>query len=83
MYGRCRTMLTPSMRRPKLIFEATIGRRTRQAVAISIKSYSELGIEPPEPLSILMGRNIVPRSSKKPSESSQEKQQGQEPEGQR
>ncbi len=28
-------------------------------------SYSELGIEPPEPLSILTGRNIVPGSKKK------------------
>jgi hypothetical protein len=28
-------------------------------------SYSELGIEPPEPVSILTGRNIVPGSKKK------------------
>ena len=32
-------------------------------------SYSELGIEPPEPLSILTGRNIVPGSKKKSPES--------------
>ena len=28
-------------------------------------SYSELGIEPPEPVSILTGRNIVPSSKNK------------------
>jgi len=32
-------------------------------------SYSELGIEPPEPLSILTGRNITPSSKKKSPES--------------
>ncbi len=36
-------------------------------------SYSELGIEPPEPLSILTGRNIVPDSKKKSPDSPAQK----------
>ncbi len=35
--------------------------------------YSELGIEPPEPLSILTGRNIVPGSKKKSPDSPAQK----------
>ncbi len=40
-------------------------------------SYSELGIEPPEPVSILTGRNIVPGSKKK-SPASQDQKGGDE-----
>ncbi len=44
---------------------ATTEQRNLKAMGTYEGLYSELGIEPPEPVSILTGRNIVPGSKKK------------------
>ena len=61
---------TPRSARPRPSPErsmstATTGQRSLKAMGTLKGSYSELGIEPPEPVSILTGRNIVPGSKKK------------------
>ena len=75
----------PSPEKPKLrpvestpdsqgsIPAATTEQRNLQAMGTYEGLYSELGIEPPEPVSILTGRNIVPGSKKKSPDSPAQK----------